>query len=107
MHIHKGYKLHQQTVPSFQGQTNQNRSSWHKRKTGARSRNHYCREEAIRITHSECVCVCLEPELTSMQSACAVLYCHLWPDQLYRDFPHYLINDTTFGKKLLTTNCVF
>ena len=42
--------------------------------------------------------VCLEPELPSMQSACAVLYCDLWPYQLYRDFSQYLINDTTFGK---------
>jgi hypothetical protein len=32
-----------------------------------------------------------------MQSACSVLYCHLWPDWLYHIFPHYLINDTIFG----------
>ena len=31
-----------------------------------------------------------------MHSACAVLYCHLWPVAL----PHYLINGTIFGKKL-------
>jgi hypothetical protein len=27
-----------------------------------------------------------------MQSACAVLYCHLWAVWLYFIFPHYLIN---------------
>jgi hypothetical protein len=32
-----------------------------------------------------------------MQSACAVLYGHLWPLQLYYIFPHYLINGTIFG----------
>ena len=42
-----------------------------------------------------------------MQSACAVLYCHLWPLQLYSIIPHYLIKDTIFGKKLLNKKCVF
>jgi hypothetical protein len=36
-----------------------------------------------------------------MQSACAVLYCHLWPVWLYHIFPHYLINGTIFGKKFI------
>ena len=27
-----------------------------------------------------------------MQTACAVLYCHLWPGRLYNICPHYLIN---------------
>jgi len=35
-----------------------------------------------------------------MQSACAALYCHLWPAPLYNIFPHYLTNGTTFWKKL-------
>ena len=39
-------------------------------------------------------------------SACAVLYCHLWPVWLYHNFPHYLINGTTFGKTLLNLKCV-
>jgi hypothetical protein len=41
--------------------------------------------------------------------ACNVLapYCHLWPAPLYNIFPHYLINGTTFEKKLLSTKCVF
>jgi hypothetical protein len=42
-----------------------------------------------------------------MQSACAVLYCHLWSVWLYHIFPHYLINGTILGKKLLNIKCVF
>jgi hypothetical protein len=42
-----------------------------------------------------------------MQSACAVLYCHLWSVWLYRIFPYYLINGTIFGKKSLNIKCVF
>jgi len=41
-----------------------------------------------------------------MQGACAVLYCHLWPVRLCQVFPHYIINDTIFGKTLLTIKCV-
>ena len=33
-------------------------------------------------------------------------YCHLWPAPLYNIFPHYLINNTVFEKKLLNTKCV-
>jgi hypothetical protein len=47
------------------------------------------------------------PSLSSMQSACAVLYCHLWPVWLYRIFPHYLTKGRMFGKKLLNIKCVF
>ena len=50
--------------------------------------------------------VCLQPQLSGMPSACAVLYCHLWTVRLYRFFPHYLINGTIFEKKLLNTKCV-
>jgi hypothetical protein len=42
-----------------------------------------------------------------MQSACAVLYCHMWPVWLYHIFPHYLINGTIVGEKLLNIKCVF
>ena len=50
------------------------------------------------------VCVC-----SLMYPACNALApcCHLWPVRLYNIFPHYLINGTIFGKKLLNTNCVF
>jgi len=34
-----------------------------------------------------------------MQSACAVLFCRLWPVRLYNIFPRYLENGTIFRKK--------
>ena len=42
----------------------------------ARSRNHCSRGKATNITYSERVSVAL---VISMKSACAVIYCHLWP----------------------------
>jgi hypothetical protein len=42
-----------------------------------------------------------------MQSTCAILYCHLWPVRLYHIFPHYRINNMTFGKMLVNMKCVF
>jgi hypothetical protein len=42
-----------------------------------------------------------------MQSTCIVLYCYLWAVWLYHIYPHYLINDTILGKKLLNIKCVF
>jgi len=48
--------------------------------------------------------------LSSMQSACAILYCRLWPVWFCRIFPHCLINGTTFGgkKKVIEHKiCVF
>jgi len=42
-----------------------------------------------------------------MQSACSILYCHLWPLRLYSIFPHYLINGMIFGKKLLNIKFLF
>jgi hypothetical protein len=73
-------------------------------KTEARSRNHCCRGKAIHVTCSERVSVDL---VIHMQSACAILYCRLWPLWHYRIFPHYLINGAIFGKKLLSIKCVF
>jgi hypothetical protein len=37
---------------------------------------------------------CLQPCIPSVQSACAVLYCHVRPVWLYHVFPHYLTNGT-------------
>ena len=31
-----------------------------------------------------------------MQSACAILYCRLWPVCLYNIFPHHLMNEMIF-----------
>jgi hypothetical protein len=49
---------------------------------------------------------CLWPYLSNMQSACAMSY-YLWPVWHYHIFPHYLINSTIFGNKLLNIKCVF
>ena len=38
----------------------------------------------------------LQPYLSGIQSACALLYCHLWPVLLERIFLHYLRNGWTF-----------
>jgi hypothetical protein len=39
---------------------------------------------------------------------CGVLCCHLWPVWLYDILPHYLINGTIFGKKVIEYKlCVF
>jgi hypothetical protein len=42
-----------------------------------------------------------------MPGAYALLYCHLWPVPHYSIFPHYLINNTIFGKTLLNMKYVF
>jgi hypothetical protein len=34
-----------------------------------------------------------------MHSACAVLYCHLWPVRLYNSLQHGLISGTILEKK--------
>ena len=41
-----------------------------------------------------------------MQSACAVLCCHLWPLRLHHIFPHYLTKAMIFVKTLLNIKCV-
>jgi len=43
----------------------------------------------------------MQPQLSSMKCACAVLHCHFWPVQIYSIFPHYLINGTTFEKEVI------
>ena len=69
----------------------------------ARSCDHCCSGKAMSITHQS-VCIC-----SSRYPACNEhgLYCHLWLVWLYHIFPHYLINDKTFLKKLPNTKCVF
>jgi len=49
-----------------------------------------------------CVCILRYPACNAHAP-----YCHLWPARLYSIFPHYLINGTILGKKLLNTKCVF
>jgi len=43
------------------------------------------------------VCVRIFPWLPGMQSVCALLRCHVWPEGPYHVFPHYFINATIFG----------
>jgi len=54
------------------------------------------------IAYCECVFVACYPPCNAHAP-----YYNLCPDQLYNIFPHYLINGTIFGKKLLNTKCVF
>ena len=51
--------------------------------------------------------MCLLIYLSSLHSACALLFCHLWPVRLYSIFPHYLTNGTICKRKLLNIKCVF
>jgi len=45
--------------------------------------------------------VCLYSRLSSVHSACAVLYRHLWPGWLYHIVTHYLTNGMIFEEKKL------
>jgi len=45
--------------------------------------------------------VCFYPKLSSMKSACTMLYLHLWLLRLHHVFPYYLIKATTLRKKTL------
>jgi hypothetical protein len=49
--------------------------------------------QRINITYSDCVCSLL----STMQNACAILYCRLWPVRPYYIYPRYLITGTNFG----------
>ena len=42
-----------------------------------------------------------------MQFSCTILYCYLWPVQLYSIFPHYLINGTISRENVLNIKYVF
>ena len=68
----------------------------------ARLFNHCCSGKAMRITRPVCVCSLRYP-------ACNVQapYYQLWSASLYNIFPHYLINDTIFGKKVIEHKIVF
>ena len=53
--------------------------------------------------------MCMWPQLSSMQCACAVLYCRLWPAWLYNIFStlSHKWHDFRGGKKLLSVKCSF
>ena len=42
--------------------------------------------------------------ISQQEKSCTVLYCHVWPLWLYDILPHYLMNDTVFGKNVLNIN---
>jgi hypothetical protein len=78
-------------------------SPTHNAKFG-RVRNNFFRGNVILHIRS----VCLQHYLSSIQCACALLYCNLWPIWLYYISGHYLINYTVFGKKVTENRlCVF
>ena len=86
----------------------------------ARSRSNCCRGKSVlhisvcarvlacarargRVHARACMWTCL----SSMQFVCAMLSLNLWLLWLHSIFPHYLINNTIFGKMLLNIKCVF
>jgi hypothetical protein len=68
---------------------------------GAHSRNR-CNCGKAKSIHI--LSVGLHPQLSNMQSACAVLYCNLCPVCLYHIFRHYLVNDTILENKKVLEN---
>ena len=60
----------------------------------ARSCNHCFRGKAV----LHILGLCLQPFLSIIKCACAVVYGHPWPVLLYHIFPHFLINGTIFEK---------
>ena len=69
----------------------------YKRNVEARSCNQCCLDKTIIVKYYNCVSVFL-PYLSSMQCACSLLYCHVWPVCRFQIYLHYLINGTIFGK---------
>jgi hypothetical protein len=51
--------------------------------------------------------LCLQPYLSSMKSACVVLYYHLWLLRFCHIFPHCLLGGTIFGINFLNVKYVF
>ena len=56
------------------------------------------------VLNSQSVCIC---RLRYQARNTHAPYSHLLPAPLYNIFPHYLINGTIFGKKVLNTKCEF
>jgi hypothetical protein len=73
----------------------------------ARSRNHCCRGKVVSITYSEClcgsvfVCVCVCSLIYREFKAHARIILSSLSCPALQYSPHYLINGTIFGKKVL------
>jgi len=63
---------------------------------------HCCSRKAVSITYSECVFVAL-----GTQHAMSMGHIVMCPALLYNITPHYLINCTIFGKKIIEHKIVF
>ena len=74
--------------------------------THLRDQRDLIHDEKINIM-SVCLFSCLSYPAWPSHLFCTILYCHLWPVQLYHIFPHYLIYGTIFTKNFLNTKCVF
>jgi len=84
------------TRPMHQRGVNEKDQCTYKRNTVTRWRNQYCHGK---VKELHILSVCLQPYLVSTQSACAVLYCQLWPVWLYNILPRCLINCAIFEQK--------
>jgi len=75
--------------------------AWRNRE--ALSCNHCCRPKAVSITYS--VCVLVASVIRHAMRMRHTVICGLPASTIFS--PHYLINGTIFGEKLLNTKCVF
>ena len=78
------------------------RDSQYSYKRETRSLNHYYRGKAINIAYYECVCSPCYPARNAHAPYCP--FCLVF---LYRKFSYYRKRLSIFGRKLLSTKCVF
>jgi hypothetical protein len=86
------------TAPSSSGELVSCLNSVLLRNVESRSRNHCCSAKTESVTYMKCVFV---------QSACAVLYWHLWPVRLHRFFSTLSHKCHDFRKMLNIRRLIF